>query len=199
MAEKTNDEREFEETHGQEIEALEVSNQQPGTEVDASAGADCTALPLQQNPLEAQSQGSGASNPVSNPHLNHRLVSQLASSVPGWMTNPESIDGTVELYLKFEPSDATESVLALLAVGMTNASMDGLERANRVALRPEIRQMELQLAHKGSAAVVEVLKMLQTHRRSGNQISVGSVNISGGQAIVGTVQTNTSKQEDQER
>jgi hypothetical protein len=61
--------------------------------------------------------------------------------------------------------------------------------------------MELKLVHNGSAAVVDVLKMLHNHRRSGDQkISVGNVNVgSGGQAIVGNVQAAARKKQDEER
>jgi hypothetical protein len=143
---------------------------------------------------------SATASADSETQLNKLILSQLASSVPEWLTNPNSIDGAVQLYLKFEPADATESLLALLAVGLTNSSMDGLERANRAGLNSEVRQMELKLVHKGSAAVVDVLKMLHNHRRSGDQkISVGSVNVgSGGQAVVGNVQAAARKKQDEE-
>jgi len=135
------------------------------------------------------------------PPLDRLLVSQIASSVPDWLSNPEAVDGAVQLYLNFKPTDATEDVLARLAVGLTNATLDGLERASRTALNPQVRQTELKLSHKGSAAVVDVLKMLETHRRSDNQkIRVGSVNVgSGGQAIVGNVHAAPRDDQDPEK
>ena len=69
--------------------------------------------------------------------------------------------------------------------------MDGLDRANRAGLKPEVRHMEVKLSHKGSAAVVDVLKMLETHRRADRNISVKNVN-------VGNVRTGRNQEEDKE-
>jgi hypothetical protein len=132
--------------------------------------------------------------------LNPLVVCQLAASVPNWPTQISSVDGAVQLYLDFKPTDAMESILATLAVGLTNATMDGLDRANRDGLNPQVRQTELKLGHKGSAAVVDVLKMLETHRRAGDRkINVENVNVNeGGQAIVGNVRTGRSSEDDGE-
>jgi hypothetical protein len=123
------------------------------------------------------------------PFLNSLLVSQLAGSVPEWLTKVENIDGSVELYRKLDPQDGIETVLAGLVVGLFNASMDGFERANRSGLMPDVRQMELKLSQSGTAQLTNVIKTLQAHRGLGNQqVNVGSVNVSSGaNAIVGNV------------
>jgi hypothetical protein len=123
------------------------------------------------------------------PLLNKLLVSQLAGSVPQWLSKPEQADNAIEIYQRFEPQDAAETVLATLAVGLLNASMDGLERAARSGLRPEVRHMELKLTHSGATQITSLIKALDAHRGMGTpKVSVGSVNVSSGaNAIVGNV------------
>lgn len=139
-------------------------------------------------------------SPGSGPPFDKLLVGQLAMSVPGWMSEKDLVDGAVELYQSFKPVDAMESVLARIAVGLTNATMDGLERAARIGENPEARQMELKLSQKGAATVVGVLTLLEKHRGLDRQkVSVGSVNVgSGGRAIVGHVQSAPTREEDSE-
>jgi hypothetical protein len=135
---------------------------------------------------------------ASDPELNNLLVSQLAFSVPGSQSDSASIDDAVQLYRSFKPVDATESALARLAVGLTNAAMDSLERAASANQKPETRQMEMKLSQKGAATIVQVLTLLQKLRGLDRQkVSVGSVNVgSGGQAIVGNVQSAPKSEED---
>lgn len=205
-----NNVREIEELQGAADEILEhaqeASESETNEERSSAAELPLHPVPLRQDTPESERQFQVSDRrgvPVADtePQLNKLIVYQLASSVPGWLTNPESVDGAVQLYSNFKPVDATESVLALLAVGLTNATIDGLERANRAELNPQVRHMELKLSHKGSAAVVDVLKMLHTHRGAGDQkISVGNVNIgSGGKAIVGNVQSAPRNEQDEER
>jgi hypothetical protein len=86
-------------------------------------------------------------------------------------------------------------VLARVAVGLTNATMDGLQRAAS-SQNLGARQTELRLSQKSAATLVDVLTLLEKRRGLGPQVSVGSVNVgSGGQAIVGNVQS-SSKPED---
>ena len=152
-----------------------------------------------QTALQPITEEESESSAETQPQVNRLAVYQLGSSVPDWLIDPSSIEGAIELYLDFNPTDATESILARLAVGLTNATMDGLDRANRAGLKPEVRHMEVKLSHKGSAAVVDVLKMLETHRRADRNISVKNVNVgNGGKAIVGNVRTGRSQEEDKE-
>jgi hypothetical protein len=135
----------------------------------------------------------------SGPKLNMLLIEQLSFSVP--QAHPDTNlgvqreVGSIELYRDFKPVDATESVLARLAVGFTNATMDGLQRAASNQ-NLEARQVELRLSQKSAATLIDVLTLLEKHRGLGPQISVGSVNVGcGGQAVVGNVQP-ASKPED---
>ena len=127
------------------------------------------------------------------------LIEQLSFSVP--QAHPDTNlgvqreIGAIELYQDFKPVDATESVLARVAVGLTNATMDGLQRAAS-SQNLGARQTELRLSQKSAATLVDVLTLLEKRRGLGPQVSVGSVNVgSGGQAIVGNVQS-PSKPED---
>jgi hypothetical protein len=129
----------------------------------------------------------------SGPKLNMLLIEQLSFSVP--QAHPDTNlgvqreVGSIELYRDFKPVDATESVLARLAVGFTNATMDGLQRAASHQ-NLEARQVELRLSQKSAATLIDVLTLLEQRRGLGPQVSVGSVNVgSGGQAIVGNVQS----------
>lgn len=135
----------------------------------------------------------------SRPKHNMLLIEQLSFSVP--QAHPDTNlgvqreVGSIELYRDFKPVDATESVLARLAVGFTNATMDGLQRAASNQ-NLEARQVELRLSQKSAATLIDVLTLLEKHRGLGPQISVGSVNVGcGGQAVVGNVQP-ASKPED---
>lgn len=127
--------------------------------------------------------------PTEQPLLNGLLVSQLGASVPQWLSKPELAGDAIALYQKFEPQDAIEAVLSALTVGLFNASMDGLDRAARPGLKPEVRQMELRLTHGGTAQLTNLIKTMQAHRGLGtHKVSVGSVNVSSGaNAIVGNV------------
>ena len=155
-------------------------------------------LPVVDPDVIKSADGAPPISAVSEPEINRLLVSQLAFSVPGWQSDDASIDDAVQLYRSFRPVDATESVLARLTVGLTNAAMDGLERAARANQKPETRQMELKLSQKGAATIVQVLTLLQKHRGLDRQkVSVGSVNVgSGGRAIVGHVQSAPKSEED---
>jgi hypothetical protein len=189
MSDKEHD-SDAEVTGAVEDRADQLPRPKKSTEVDTATGADRTLARKSDS-----AEGHPRSQPVGNP-LDHLLLRQLASSVPGDLTDASAIDGAVNRYLAFEPADAVESVLALLAVCVTNSAMDGMGRASRAGLNPVVRQMELKLAYMGSAIGIDVLKALQSHRGSGDQkVSVSNVNVaSGGQAIVGHVKARRRKQ-----
>jgi hypothetical protein len=139
-------------------------------------------------------------SPRSAPPFDRLLVGQLAMSVPGWQTDAELVDGAVQLYKSFKPVDASESVLARIAIGLTNATMDGLERAARIDATPASRQIELRLSQKAAATIVDVLTALDKHRGLDRQkVSVGSVNVgSGGRAVVGNVRSVAKSDQEKE-
>lgn len=98
--------------------------------------------------------------------------------------------GAVALYAAIEPRDALESILARMAVGLSNGIMDCLGRAARHGEWLKSRDVNLRHAIKGSLAVTEMVKAIDNHRgRDRQKVSVGQVNVqSGGQAIVGNVE-----------
>ena len=73
-------------------------------------------------------------------------------------------------------------------------------RANRAAVVNDKNWIESMVMKSGGQAVVDVLKMLETHRRAGDRkINVENVNVNeGGQAIVGNVRTGRSSEDDGE-
>jgi hypothetical protein len=99
--------------------------------------------------------------------------------------------GAMDLYQSFNPSDATESALARVAVALTNASMDCLDRAASPQQTAGAREIELKLGVKLASSLAEVLTLMDKHRGLGRQnVNVGSVNVeSGANAIVGNVQS----------
>ena len=145
-----------------------------------------TNLPAIQNCADADSDSA---SPGKQPPLNRLLISQLCASVPNWLSQPDQAHDAVELYQKFGAQDGAEALLSALAVGLFNASMDGLDRAARPGLKSEVRQMELKLSQSGAAQITNLIKTLQSQRGLGaHAVSVGSVNVSsGGNAIVGNV------------
>jgi hypothetical protein len=151
------------------------------TEVGALAGT----VACKKDLAEQQPQSEPA-----DIKLDYLTLRQLASPVSGELTDENAIDGAIKRYLAFEPTDAIEATLALFLTGLTNAAMDGLGRASRAGLVPEVRQAELKLSYMGTAVSLDVLKALQAHRRPTDQkVNVANVNVAkGGRAIVGHVQ-----------
>jgi hypothetical protein len=105
--------------------------------------------------------------------------------------------GAQVLVDEFAPTDAVESTLAPVIVGMRNAVMTGFYFAAQGS--EQRRDIELITAFKGASVLVELLEAFDAHRGYGNRrVTVGNVNVaSGAQAIVGNVET-TSKQESTE-
>ena len=124
---------------------------------------------------------------------------QIKGTVP--ISCPD--DKTVDLALKhgaqglvdeFAPSDAVESTLAPVIVGIRNAVMTSLHLATRGS--DERRDVEQNAAFKGAAVLVQLVEAYDAHRgHGGRRFTVGNVNVeSGAQAIVGNVET-TPRQE----
>jgi hypothetical protein len=121
------------------------------------------------------------------------LEHQLNTSVPsGYAQEIQSKfrRGAVDLYASLRPKDAIDSILARLTVGLTNLTMDCVDRAGISGTKPA-RDVNLRYAMKGATVVVELIKARESRRGQGGQnVTVGKVNVeAGGQAIVGNIET----------
>ena len=99
---------------------------------------------------------------------------------------------TCDLYERLAPRDAHESILSLLAVSVTNASLDCLALA--ACVPPDnvpVRELNLRYGLKAATVAADLIKALEDrHREKSDKVSVGTVNVeSGGQAIVGNVKS----------
>jgi hypothetical protein len=142
----------------------------------------------------ATDRTSTAVVPNNDPLLLEQLAFTVRRSIDPKLQTQRAFSA-IDLYRRIDPSDAIESILARLAVGLTNAAMDSLDRAASIQQTLQGRQIELRLGHKSTAAIVDVLKLLRQRQGSGSEsVKVGSVNVaSGGQAIVGPVQSTPSQ------
>ena len=150
------------------------------------------------------SKSNGQSMSVPDPWRYHALgLTHCALTAPYQYTKNDELsgrsrDGSLELYTGLHPKNALESVLSSLIIGVSNATNDCLSLAARVPPH-EVQHRDVNLRHalKGAAVVTQLVDALERVRgnRAGN-VSVGKVNVeSGGQAIVGTVQSGLRDQE----
>jgi hypothetical protein len=130
-------------------------------------------------------------------------VVQVSLTAPGrYLENREvnelMSDGAVELYRRLAPKDALDEIAAVLAVSVSNASLDCLAQAARVAPQ-HLDHRDLNLKHglKGAAVAADLIRLLDSRRgQSSKSVSVGNVNVeAGGQAIVGNVGTGPRRNE----
>lgn len=108
------------------------------------------------------------------------------------------VDGNRTLYRMLAPRDATESMLALLAVSVNHASLDSLELAASATLDClPFRETHLRLGLKGAAVTAELLKAIDEHRRGkSDKVTVKAVNVeAGGQAMVGNFNSSPASTE----
>jgi len=129
------------------------------------------------------------------------LANQLMFTAEGGSKDPDvSMErgaGAINLYRSFNPSDGMESTLARLSVALTSTSIDCLSRVSSFGAPSALRESELKLGIKASSAVVDILTLLEKHRQSSPLVTVGNVNVaSGGQAIVGHVQSRKKSESD---
>jgi hypothetical protein len=127
-------------------------------------------------------------------------ATHLIAAAPGrFLKNTEFKDtlggASYGLYERFAAKDAHDSVLSLLAVSITNASLDCLALAARIPESLPDREVNLRLGIKAAETVVTLLKALDDrHLEKVDKVSVGAVNIeAGGQAIVGSVHPTAPK------
>ena len=124
-------------------------------------------------------------------------LAHLVTAAPGrYLENTplktEISEATCDLYQRLAPRDAQESILSLLAVSTTNASLDCIALTARVS--PDnlpVRELNLTLGLKSATVAAELIEKLHDRRRERpDRVSVGAVNVeAGGQAIVGTVKS----------
>lgn len=99
--------------------------------------------------------------------------------------------GALDLYENIEKRDALDSMIAMLAVSLTSASLDCLSQAALSApCDLKVRDLNLRHATKGAATVADLVKVLDKRRGAKSEkVTVGQVNVeAGGQAIVGNVE-----------
>lgn len=99
-------------------------------------------------------------------------------------------EASIDLYHGMEPRNAQEASLCMMAVALTNASLDCLTVAARVSpVETELRDLNLRLGMKLADSTARLFETLEKLRgRNPNNVHVGSVNVEpGAQAIVGTV------------
>jgi hypothetical protein len=124
-------------------------------------------------------------------------AAHLIAAAPGRYlkdTNFEAAMGgaTYDLYESLAPRDAQDSILSLLTVSVTNASLDCLALAARVP--PDnlaVRELNLRYGLKAAETAADLIKALDDRRRgTTDRVTVGAVNVeAGGQAIVGNVKS----------
>ena len=112
-----------------------------------------------------------------------------------------SVDGSFELYVGLKPQSALQSILSTLIVNVSNATNECLFLAAKIP-PSELQHRDINLRHafKGAAVVTQLVDALERVRgsRTGS-VNVGNVNVeSGGQAIVGTVQSNPPREKEPE-
>src|SRR5262245_56938203 len=106
--------------------------------------------------------------------------------------------GSVELYIRLHPQSALQSILSTLIVNVSNATNECLHQAATISPNElQHRAINLRHAFKGAAVVTQLADALERVRRSRpDSVNVRNVNLeSGGQAIVGMVQSNPREKE----
>jgi hypothetical protein len=133
--------------------------------------------------------------PSGQPKYEYMVAAHLIAAAPGrYLKNTrleDSLSGaTYDLYERLAPRDAHDSILCLLAVTVTNASLDCHALAARVPPDYlEVRELNLRLGLKAAETAADLLKARDDrHREQADKVTVGAVNVeAGGQAIVGNV------------
>jgi hypothetical protein len=104
----------------------------------------------------------------------------------------------LELFEDLAPQDGVEGMLCAQMVGTHVAALECLRRAALPEQTPAGRDMNLRHAQKLMALYTQQMTALNKHRGKGQQkVTVEHVNVaSGGQAIVGNVETPTGRVSD---
>jgi hypothetical protein len=128
--------------------------------------------------------------------VSHLIIAGPERFVPDNDLKSKIRQGSIDLYRRLKPRNAQESIISLLAVGITNASLDCLALVSRLNVdQAELRDLNLRHGLKGATVAADLIKALNELRgEMPEKISVGNVNVeAGGQAIVGTVEASRSR------
>lgn len=128
-----------------------------------------------------------------------RLLNQVLdsnSTQKGSSTEWDALlaNSAFEMLRGIKPSDAIEGMLAAQMVATHNAALECFDRAMRPNQPIPAREYNLKNAAKLSALFARQIETLDKHRGKGQQkVTVEHVHVaSGGQAIVGTVETGSA-------
>ena len=115
------------------------------------------------------------------------------AQIEGKDATPKMIKGALDLYTGMHPKDSIDSILATLIVNISNLSNSSLAKAAN--LPPALGNRHLLAGLKGATVVSDLIKTYHAQHQKGEKVMVGQVNVeSGGQAIVGTVETGSKKE-----
>jgi hypothetical protein len=124
----------------------------------------------------------------------HQLTRALDLSPAPLTVAPKLREEVVALYRALEPDDPISSVLGRVFVATNNSVMSAYAR---IKYYGNAQAMEINLRHaeRGAKLLIALAEALTNRGRSKN-ITVGSVTVeAGGQAFVGTVETNKDSKE----
>ena len=166
----------------------------------SSRPAECNEGPNPEMPSRRQQpvradKASNLKTVLSRSHEGLLLCQQLAESVYVPSGSDQAVehelrDGAIALYCATEPADAIESMMLRQMVGLNNASMECLGRANLSGQTAEARALDLRISIKATSAFAEMAKAYNTYRGRRQKVTIGKVNVeSRGRAIVGNIES----------
>lgn len=171
-----------------------------------NAEASLVGMPSPTKHREKQKSTAQRATGASDEDLAQRLLFQaLLASVPEAemdkvKENPESLFGALQsvqnTLLGIAPKDELEGMIAVQMVGVHNLAMRLLERASRKQIALEVEAKAISQAQKLMRTFTEQIEALNRYRGKGQQkVTVEHVTVnSGGQAIVGVVDHNSSRE-----
>ena len=108
--------------------------------------------------------------------------------------SPQMMEGALELYTGMHPKDSIDAILATFMVNISNLANTSL--AHAAHLPPGLSDPIFRTALKAGTVLNDIVKTYDARRRqNAEKVTVGQVNVeSGGQAIVGTVETGSKKE-----
>ena len=121
-------------------------------------------------------------------HLHFTAPDRIALIPP--MDNLELREDSCKVYRGLNPRDTSEAMMATLAVGLFNATLDAIAYASQRDTPPNVRDTSFRNGMKGATVVADLLERFRAMRGDSQAtVRVGKVNVeAGGQAIVGNVQ-----------